>query len=132
MLCNTIRQSKQTLLQGIVNELSVSYAMQAKGPLQLPVKRKSLPLDVQRQLEDIELNASRDFMELGMDPVLDFQEILSMKDHWGRVKKLAWMIQRERSRLEAKESLIRAFMDEEFGVELLASNLDGGDQNTFD
>mmetsp|Transcript_30491 Transcript_30491/g.64562 ORF Transcript_30491/g.64562 Transcript_30491/m.64562 type:complete len:442 (+) Transcript_30491:70-1395(+) len=132
MLCNTIRQSKQTQLQGIVNELSVSVAMQAKGPLQLPVKRKSLPSDVQRQLLDIEQSASRDFMELGMEPVLDFQEILSMKDHWGRVEKLAWMIQRERSRLEAKESLIRAFMAEEFGVELLTSNLDGGDQNTFD
>ena len=55
MLCNTIRQSKQTGLQSIINELSVTVAMQAKGPLELPVKRKSLPVEVQRQLEDIDI-----------------------------------------------------------------------------
>mmetsp|Transcript_20302 Transcript_20302/g.48810 ORF Transcript_20302/g.48810 Transcript_20302/m.48810 type:complete len:131 (+) Transcript_20302:211-603(+) len=117
MLCNTIRQSKRTSLQSIVNELSVTVAMQAKGPLELPVKRKSLPLDVQRQLERIEQDAAQDFVELGMEPVLDFQEILSMKNHWDRVEKLAWMIGRERSRLEAKESLIRAFLSEDLGEE---------------
>jgi len=130
MLCNTIRQSKRTMLQNVVNELSVKVAMQAKGPLELPVKRKNLPLDVQRQLEDMEQHAAQEFIELGMDPILDFQEILSMKDHRDRVKKLAWMIQRERSRLEAKESLIRAFFQEELGEELLAQDLDG-DQNEF-
>ncbi len=129
MLCNTIRQSKRTSLQSIVNELSVAAAMQAKGPLELPVKRKKLPLDIQRQLDEIERNASRDFIELGMDPVLDFQEIISMKRHIDRVVKLASMIQRERLRLEAKESLIQAFLD----VELLSSlHLNDGKNNVFD
>ncbi|KAL9188354.1 hypothetical protein ACHAXT_006732 [Thalassiosira profunda] len=117
MLCNTIRQSKRTQLQGIVNELSVSVAMQSKGPLELPVKRKNLPLDVQRQLDGIEQNAARDFLEMGMDPVLDFQEMLGMEQHKDRVKKLAGLVKRERSRLEAKESLIRAFLGEEFAAD---------------
>ena len=119
MLCNTIRQSKRSKLQSIVNELSVTVAMQAEGPLELPVKRKSLPLNVQRHLEEIEHSASQDWIELGMDPILDFQEILTMRAHIDRVAKLATMIQRERSRLEAKESLIRAFLG------------DGGGDDTF-
>jgi hypothetical protein len=121
MLCNTIRQSKRSKLQSIVNELSVTVAMQAKGPLELPVKRQNLPLIVQKQLEDIEQSASRDFIELGMEPVLDFQEILNIRSHVERVRKLASMIRRERSRLEAKESLIRAFLDKELGQDNLAA-----------
>lgn len=134
MLCNTIRQSKRSRLQAIVNELSVAAAMQAKGPLDLPVKRKNLPLAVQRQLDEIEQNASRDFLELGMDPVLDFQEIIGMKRHSDRVVKLASMIKRERLRLEAKDSLIQAFLDTELGEELLAGNsqLRDGRTNVFD
>lgn len=119
IICNTIRQSKRSKLQSIVNELSVTVAMQADGPLELPVKRKSLPLNVQRHLEEIEQSASQDWIELGMDPILDFQEILTMQTHIDRVAKLATMIQRERSRLEAKESLIRAFLG------------DGGGDDTF-
>jgi hypothetical protein len=128
MLCNTIRQSKRSKLQAIVNELSVAAAMQAKGPLELPVKRKKLPLDVQRQLDELEQNASRDYLELGMEPVLDFQEIIGMKRHRDRVVKLASMIQRERLRLEAKESLIQAFLETELGEALLvgAHFRDGG------
>jgi len=113
MLCNTIRQSKQTNLQSIVNELSVTFAMQAKGPLQLPVKRDSLPIEVVSQLESLEETAARDFIELGMEPTLNFQELISLTDHWDRVAKLSHMIRRERSRLEAKESLIRALLGEE-------------------
>jgi len=131
MLCNTIRQSKRTGLQSIVNELSVAAAMQVKGPLELPVKRKSLPPNVRRQLEDIEQRAIADFVDLGMDPVLDFQEILSLRRHRHRVEKLARMIRRERSRLEAKESLIRAFLDAELGEELLVANNSEDGHNEF-
>jgi hypothetical protein len=102
MLCNTIRQSKRSKLQSIVNELSVTVAMQAEGPLELPVKRKNLPLNVQRHLEEIEQSASKDFLELGMDPILDFQEILTMQTHLDRVAKLATMIQRERSAIRGQ------------------------------
>lgn len=127
MLCNTIRQSKQTNLQSIVNELSVTFAMQNKGPLQLPVKRDSLPIEVQNQLESLEESAAQDFIELGMDPILNFQEIISLTDHWDRVEKLAHMIKRERSRLEAKESLIRALL----GEESLPTNMDDNNSSSF-
>lgn len=131
MLCNTIRQSKQTNLQSIVNELSVTIAMQAfKGPLQLPVKRKSLPIEVQNQLESLEESAARDFIELGMDPILDFQELISLTDHWDRVAKLAHMINREKSRLEAKESLIRALLGEESLP--VGTNMDDNTTTFFD
>ena len=130
MLCNTIRQSKQTNLQSIVNELSVTVAMQAKGPLQLPVKRDSLPIEVQNQLESLEESAARDFIELGMDPQLDFQELISLTDHWDRVEKLSHMIRRERYRLEAKESLIRALLGEEsFPAD---TNMDDDNSTSFD
>ena len=133
MLCNTIRQSKRTRLQSIVNELSVSVAMQAKGPLELPVKRKSLPKEVQTQLENLEESAAKDFIELGMEPVLDFQELITMRNHWDRVEKLSGMIQRERLRLEAKESIIRAFFDEELlGEELITGGKMNDDNNIFD
>lgn len=130
MLCNTIRQSKQTNLQSIVNELSVTVAMQAKGPLELPVKRKSLPIEVQHQLESLEESAARDFIELGMDPILCFQELISLTDHWDRVTKLSHMIRRERYRLEAKESLIRALLGEEsFPAD---TNMDDDNSTSFD
>ena len=112
VLCNTIRQAKQTQLQGVINEISVQVAMEAKGPLQLPVKRRNLPELVQKQLEEMEQSAAADYVELGMEPILDFQEILSMEDSLDRVRKLAAMIKRERARLEAKESLIKAFLTE--------------------
>jgi len=112
VLCNTIRQSKQTQLQGVINEISVQVAMQAKGPLELPVKRHNLPEHVQRQLEEMEQSAAADYVELGMEPILDFQEIISMEDGLDRVRKLSAMIKRERARLEAKESLIKAFLTE--------------------
>eukprot|EP00985_Skeletonema_marinoi_P010542 scaffold4945_cov79-Skeletonema_marinoi.AAC.3 len=112
VLCNTIRQAKQTQLQGVINEISVQVAMEAKGPLELPVKRRNLPENVQKQLEEMEQSAAADYVELGMEPILDFQEILSMNESLDRLRKLAAMIKRERARLEAKESLIRAFLTE--------------------
>lgn len=113
VLCNTIRQSKQTQLQGLINELTVEIAMQTKkGPLELPVKRQSLPEDVQKQLDEMEQSAACDYAELGMEPILDFQELISMEHSVDRFRKLGAMIKRERSRLEAKESLIKAFLKE--------------------
>lgn len=115
MLCNTIRQAKRSQLQSTVNDLSVEIAMQSSGPLQLPVRRESLPENVQRQLDEMEQSATKDFVESGMDPIVPFQEIITTRNHLERVKMLSVMIKRERSRLEAKESLIQAFLQEELG-----------------
>ena len=112
MLCNTIRQAKQTQMQGMLNELSVEAAMQLDGPLELPVKRERLPSIVQKQLEEIEQAEFLQFIDLGMEPILDFQELLTMTSHTDRVRKLSRMISWERSRLETKEMLLRAFLDE--------------------
>lgn len=118
MLCNTIRQAKRSQLASTVNELSVEVAMQFDGPLQLPVKRSSLPESIQLQLQELEQNASRDFMEMGVDPALDFQQLISMANHWDRVVKMSWMISNELVRLEAKESLMRAFLENDVGDDI--------------
>mmetsp|Transcript_28310 Transcript_28310/g.56768 ORF Transcript_28310/g.56768 Transcript_28310/m.56768 type:complete len:554 (+) Transcript_28310:125-1786(+) len=113
-MCNTVKHIKRYRLQGYVNEILIEVAesmARKKGePLELPVRREKMPEWVQRQIESMEERASKEFMELGMDPVLDFQEILIMEGHWERVHKLAEMVERERLRLEAKESLIKAFL----------------------
>lgn len=129
MLCNTIRQAKQAMLQSVVNELSVAAALRTKGPLELPVRRRRLPLEVRRQLEDVEYRAARDFVELGMEPILDFQEILTATGRRGRMACLGRMLARERARLEAKESLIQALTREcgEGGVPLAANGPSGFD-----
>ncbi|KAL7463399.1 hypothetical protein ACHAXS_003776 [Conticribra weissflogii] len=122
-MCNTVKHIKRYRLQGYVNEILIEVAesmAKKKGePLELPVRREQMPEWVQKQIESMEEKASKEFMELGMDPVLDFQEILIMKGHWERVRKLAGMVERERLRLEAKESLIKAFlkdMEDESGM----------------
>merc|ERR1711966_523579 len=132
MLCNTVRQAKQTMLQSFVNELSVAVAMRAKGPLELPVKRKNLPPEVQTQLNDMEQRAAQEFVELGMDPILDFQEILATPERHHRAARLARMISRERARLEAKESLIRAFTTREHGEASHAASTGGNETTVFD
>ena len=86
--------------------------MQLDGPLELPVKRERLPDIVQMQLEEIERTEFLDFIDLGMEPILDFQELLTMTSHTDRIRKLSKMISWERSRLETKEMLLRAFLDE--------------------
>lgn len=116
-LCNTIRQSKLNSLTSMINELSVEAAMELdNGPLQLPVKRHTLPTIVQWKLNEMEQHASRDYMKMGIDPILDFQILIQMTRHWDRVDKVGRMVKNELDRLEAKESLIRAFMDDESAV----------------
>lgn len=113
-LCNTIRQAKRNALYSAVNEMSVDAAMTTlDGPLELPVKRHRLPEVIQWKLNEMEQRASRDYVKMGtLDPVLDFQMLLEMKGHGDRVGKVAVMVKSELDRLEAKESLIRAFLDD--------------------
>lgn len=110
MLCNTIRQAKCDQLSSAINEMSVEAAMRLDGPLELPVKRNKLPEAVQWRLREMERRSSRDFLKMGMDPVLDFQMLMEMTSHWDRVAKVSRMVESELDRLSAKESLIQAFL----------------------
>jgi len=46
-------------------------------------------------------------MDSGMDPCLDFQNLLSCRDYMKRLKLFRRMVSRERQRLEAKQRLDR-------------------------
>lgn len=113
-LCNTIREAQRRKLNKAVNELSVDAAIRYStgGPLELPVRRHTLPPEVRAQLDRMETEAAREFYESGMDPVLDFQEMLSATSYVDRVAKLAGMVSQERRRLEAKESLMKGLLAE--------------------
>ena len=69
---------------------------------------------------------------MGMDPILGFQELISLTDHWDRVTKLSHMIKGERSRLEAKESLIRALLGEQSFPADTNVNDDNDNSSSFD
>lgn len=111
-ICNTLRQAKRNALSSAVNEMSVDLAMEfIDGPLELPVKRHKLPKSAQWKLNEMEQRAYRDYLAMGMEPVLDFQILIEMNDHWDRVEKVAKMVKGELERLDAKESLVRAFLE---------------------
>ncbi len=127
MLCNTVRDARRSELQVEINEIMIEAASKKKGPLKLPIKRQSLPDDVQSRIRKMEQEESEDFLSSGLDPALDFQILLGMgkgRDihknrgslafldpnvgqniHMERIKYLATMIKKEKDRLEIKESL---------------------------
>ena len=104
MLCNTIRELKRSDLMTEMNEIMIDAACKQKGPLQLPVKRKTLPEDVQNQLNRMEQKQSEDFLSCGMDACLDFQVMLSMSPS-ERIIFLGELMHKEIDRLDTKERL---------------------------
>jgi len=110
MLCNTIREGRRSNLQSEVNEITIDAAIKKGGPLKLPVHRSNVPLEVQSRLNKMEEEAATNWVSLGMDPIIDFQILLSCDgslDH--RIRHLGTMVSRERKRIEAKQSLKRVF-----------------------
>uniref|UniRef100_A0A7S0BWC3 Uncharacterized protein n=1 Tax=Proboscia inermis TaxID=420281 RepID=A0A7S0BWC3_9STRA len=107
-LCNTVREARRCILRSDVNEISVAAAMEKGGMLNLPVKREDLPYDVRTKLFQIEDAAWQNYLACGMDPVLDFQGLLSASSSLNPSEQmmiLGNMIENERKRLEAKNSL---------------------------
>ena len=111
MLCNTLRQAKRNQLSSIINEISLDAAMELDGPLELPIKRHRLPTSIQIKLDMMEQHASRDYLRMGMDPTLDFQVLMGMREHCDRVEMMAGMVEKELERLNAKESLRKVFLE---------------------
>ena len=108
-LTNTIRMAIRAELNSDVNEITIDEACKLGGPLKLPVHRTELPIDVQKRLNRMEEEAAQNFIELAIDPITDFQIILSMKNDLDRLNYLALLISRERQRLEAKARLQQVF-----------------------
>lgn len=99
-VCYTIRQGRQSMLSSDRNELMVDAASKL-GPLKLPIHLEDLPPFVRQEVQLMEVEAQRNYSELGMDPCLDFQAMMSLRSHRERLLCLTQMVSRERNRLEA-------------------------------
>jgi hypothetical protein len=99
-LCCTMKEAKRVNLQAIVNEKTISAALKKGGPLNLPIHREDLPSDVRIELNQLENDAADDFIKIGMDPCIDFQNLLATKGKLNRMNLLQQMISKERIRLE--------------------------------
>ena len=105
-ICYTIREAKRVSIQSDVDEIMIQEAMKQPGPLNLPVHKEDLSIPIQRKIESMEQVALEEFQTSGMDPCLNFQNIISCAtSHLDRLKLFHEMIAKERQRLEAKKRL---------------------------
>ena len=99
-VCYTIREGQQSILAADRNELLVEAASAMGGPLKLPIHPEDVRPEDRKRLEKLELQAQEDYWDLGLDPLLDFQVLLSLQDVGERLQFFSKMIKRERSRME--------------------------------
>jgi hypothetical protein len=99
-LCLTIREGRQQLLNSDRNELMVSAASKKGGPLKLPIHLEDLEPEDRRSVQDLEVQAQREFWKLEIEPCLDFLIMMSLDSEEEQTKWLANIISRERKRLE--------------------------------
>jgi len=96
-ICYTLKHGKQALLSSNRNELMIRSI---KGPLNLPIHMDNLDPSTRREVEQMEMEAQRDYLGLRMDPCLDFQALLSMLSYRERLRWLSQRVAYERRRLE--------------------------------
>merc|ERR1712031_44015 len=65
MLCNTVQGNQQMMLSSDCNEIMVDAAWAKGGPLKLPIHMEDLPVDVRREVQDLEVQAQEDFISMG-------------------------------------------------------------------
>ena len=82
------------------NERMIEAASAKPGPLTLPVHLEDLPPAVQRQVQLLAVRAQQDYCQMGMDPCLDMQALVSLPTMQKRIEWLAYLVSRERQRLE--------------------------------
>ncbi|CAJ1947347.1 unnamed protein product [Cylindrotheca closterium] len=114
-LCLTIQAGRQQLLNSDRNELMVEAATKNGGPLKLPIHLEDLDLPARRRVQELETKAEQDFLQLQLDPVLDFLALLSLDSPETQLKWLGEMVARERRRMEqaALEYTTSGSLDEE-------------------
>ena len=76
-LCFTVKEAWRVDLLSIINEKTISAAMNSGGPLNLPVHREDLPFDIRFELDNLENNVAKDFIKINMEPCLSFQHLLA-------------------------------------------------------
>ena len=99
-VCLTLRQGLQAVLSSERNELMIEAASAKGGPLKLPIHIEDLDPHVRLQIQRLECDGQEKLLQMGIDPVLDFQVLISQPTWPGRVRWLKMIVERERTRLE--------------------------------
>jgi hypothetical protein len=100
-LCETVRTVYEMILMADRNEYMVEATLRAgTGPLQLPIHIEDLLPSDRRYIEQMERTKHQQWVELQLDPCIDFQILLSLSNDRDRFYYFAQMITRERQRLE--------------------------------
>lgn len=99
-LCYTVRHGRQMILSADRNELMVAAACEKGGPLKLPIHMEELDPVARRTIQTMEVQAQEEFIDLGLDPCLDFQAMISLASRAERLQLLSQLVSRERRRLE--------------------------------
>ena len=115
-VCLTIREGRQQLLNSDRNELMVASVVKKGGALKLPIHMEDLDPHDRRMIQDLEIQAQRNFLDLQMDPCLDFLAMMSLGSDQERFQWLGHLISRERQRLEKAARDFESF-EECFEVE---------------
>lgn len=98
-ICYTLRHGQQCLMSADRNERMVDAACAKGGPLKLPIHMEDLELEDRQEIQHLEMQAQQRHVNLRMDPVLDFQVLISLREFDLQIEWLKCMVSRERQRL---------------------------------
>jgi hypothetical protein len=101
-LCDTVRTAHEMILVANRNEYMVDAAIrQGGGPLQLPVHVEDLRrIEDRRFVLELERTAQQQWLDMQLDPCIDFQMLLTFRNHGDRLHYFSKMVERECCRLE--------------------------------
>lgn len=99
-VCLTLRQGQQAMFSTERNEVMIEAASAMGGPLKLPIHLEDLDPQTRLGIQKMEREAQQKYLQLAMDPVLDFQVLISQSTWPGRVRWLKNIVAGERRRLE--------------------------------
>ena len=102
MLSNTVREWLMVSLSAERNEFMVEAMVRDGGMLNLPIHPSDLTPTDRLVVEVLESRAQQEFLELGMDPVLDCQVLLSVPSRQERIAFLARTLSRVRKALKGR------------------------------
>jgi len=95
----TLREGYQLKLASDRNEMLIAGRMKQGGPLNLPVHITDLLPDDRQQVIQLEQAFQQAWINTGLEPVLDFQALLTAEHHIDRLEPFLTMVSRERGRL---------------------------------
>jgi hypothetical protein len=99
-VCLTLRQGQYAVVSTERNELMIDAASAKGGPLKLPIHVEDLDQETRLEIQNLEWQAQEKYLRRQMDPVLDFQVMISLPTWSDRIQWLSIMVTRERKRLE--------------------------------